>query len=94
MSPSRCYAEQAVSSQNPWPISCEIDLCQKQSVSPHTVRRYLLHYEGRDPADSPIPSMQQYATFILSFLHNGETRQPVTIKSRTGQTKLIKQWHV
>lgn len=39
MSPSRCYAEQAVSSQNPWPISCEIDLCQKQSVSPHTVRR-------------------------------------------------------
>lgn len=55
---------------------------------------YLLHYEGRDPADGPIPSMQQYATFILSFLHNGETRQPVTIKSRTGQTKLIKQWHV
>ncbi|KAL1260858.1 hypothetical protein QQF64_008685 [Cirrhinus molitorella] len=39
MSLSRCYAEQAVSSQNPWPISCEIDLCQKQSVSPHTVRR-------------------------------------------------------
>lgn len=35
--PPRCYAEQAVSSQNPWPISCEIDLCQKQSVSPHTV---------------------------------------------------------
>lgn len=28
---------------------------------------YLLHYEGRDPADGPIPSMQQYATFILSF---------------------------
>lgn len=39
MRPSRCYAKQAVSSQNPWPISCEIDLCQKQSVSPHTVRR-------------------------------------------------------
>lgn len=53
----------------------------------------LLHYEGRDPADRPIPCMQQFYLHSVFSTQRGDP-QPVTIKSRTGQTKLIKQWHV